>query len=39
MMSNSNESKNNDPFAINEYHCQVAAMIHNKVDSYNNDKG
>lgn len=37
MMSNSNESKDNDPFAINEYHCQVAAMIHNKVDSY--DKG
>lgn len=37
MMSNSNESKNNDQFEINEYHCQVAAMIHNKVDSYDHD--
>lgn len=34
MMSNSNESCNNDPFAINDYHCQVASLIHNKVDSY-----
>ena len=34
MMSNSNESTDNDPFMINDYHCRVAAMIHSKVDSY-----
>lgn len=38
MMSNSNESSNKDPFAINKYHCQIAAMIHNKVDSYLTNK-
>ncbi len=38
MMSNSNESKNNDPFEINDYHCKVAALIHDKVNLYQADK-
>lgn len=32
MMSNSNENEDGDPFKIKEYHCEVAAMIHKKVD-------
>lgn len=38
MMSNSNESSDGNPFAINNYHCKVAAMIHRKVDSFLEDK-
>ena len=34
MMSNSNENTNGDAFSIDEYHCRVASLIHNKVDSY-----
>lgn len=34
MMSNSNESSNKDPFMISDYHCKVASMIHDKVNSY-----
>lgn len=37
MMSNSNENSNGDPFRINDYHCKVAAMIHDKVNSYLNE--
>lgn len=36
MMSNSNENSDADPFRINEYHCNVAALIHKKVDLYFN---
>ena len=32
MMSNSNENPDGNPFKIDEYHCEVAAMIHKKVD-------
>lgn len=32
MMWNSNENANGDPFRINEYRCNVAAIIHSKVD-------
>lgn len=32
MMSNSNENIDGDPFKIDSYHCEVAAMIHEKVD-------
>ena len=38
MMSNSNENIDGDEFKINDYHCQVAAMIHSTVDSYINSK-
>ena len=34
MMSNSNESRDADAFRINEYHCDVAALIHKRVNSY-----
>lgn len=34
MMSNSNENSDADAFRINEYHCDVAALIHKKVNSY-----
>lgn len=34
MMSNSNESPCGDPFEICEYHCEIAAFIHEKVNSY-----
>ena len=34
MMSNSNENSDADAFRINKYHCDVAALIHKKVDSY-----
>lgn len=34
MMSNSNENSDADAFKINEYHCDVAALLHNKVKSY-----
>lgn len=32
MMWNSNENPDGDPFRINEYRCNVAAITHNKVD-------
>lgn len=32
MMWNSNENSDGDPFRINEYRCNVAAITHNKVD-------
>lgn len=38
MMSNSNENSDADAFRINEYHCNVAALIHKKIDSYLDDK-
>ena len=38
MMSNSNENSNADAFKINEYHCDVAALLHNKVKSYLKEK-
>lgn len=34
MMSNSNENADGDAYRISDYHCQVAALIHNKVDEY-----
>ena len=34
MMSNSNENSDADAFKINEYHCEVASLIHKKVRSY-----
>lgn len=34
MMSNSNENSDADAFRINEYHCDVAALLHKKVNSY-----
>lgn len=34
MMSNANENSDGDIFKIEEYHCQVASLIHKKVDSY-----
>lgn len=33
MMSNSNENKDGDAFKINEFHCEVAAMMHSRVES------
>ena len=33
MMWNSNENSDGDPFRINEYRCNVAAITHNKVNS------
>lgn len=33
MMWNSNENSDGDPFRINEHRCNVAAIIHRKVDS------
>lgn len=38
MMSNSNENSDADAFIINEYHCDVAALIHKKIDSYLDNK-
>lgn len=38
MMSNSNENKNGDSFYINDYHCKVSAMIHNRVNEFFNPK-
>ena len=34
MMSNSNESSNADAFEIQKYHCEVAHLIHEKVEHY-----
>ena len=34
MMSNSNENKDGNAFYINDYHCKVSTMIHNKVNLY-----
>lgn len=34
MMWNSNENSDEDPFRINEYRCNVAAIVHRKVDRY-----
>lgn len=39
MMSNSNENADGDPFKINDYHCEVAAMIHEKVNFQRNNRG
>ena len=36
MMSNSNESSNADAFEIQKYHCEVAHLIHEKVEHYRN---
>lgn len=38
MMSNSNENSDADAFRINEYHCDVAALIHKKINTYVDDK-
>lgn len=38
MMSNSNENCDGDAFRINEFHCNVAALIHKKINSYLDDK-
>lgn len=32
MMSNSNESKDEDAFKINDFHCEVAAMMRSRVE-------
>lgn len=34
MMSNSNEDRNGDAFKVNKFHCQVASLLHAKVDSF-----
>lgn len=34
MMSNANENPNGDIFKIEEYHCQVASLIHRKIDGH-----
>ena len=34
MMWNSNENSDGDPFRINEYRCNVAAITHSKVDKF-----
>lgn len=34
MMSNSNENPDGNAFRVNDYHCKVASLIHNKVDLY-----
>lgn len=34
MMSNSNERQDKDAFAIGRFHCQVASLMHERVDSY-----
>lgn len=34
MMCNSNESPDGDPYAINDFHCGVAAMTRRKVNEY-----
>ena len=34
MMSNSNENTDGDAYRIDDYHCKVAALIHEKVDEY-----
>ena len=34
MMSNSNENSNGDAFCINDFHCNVSAMLHKKVDAF-----
>lgn len=36
MMSNSNENADGDAFRINEFHCEVAAMMREKVESVMN---
>lgn len=38
MMSNSNENDDGDAYRISNYHCQVAALIHDKVDEYYRNK-
>lgn len=38
MMSNSNENSDADAFKINEYHCDVAKLIHHKINSYLDNK-
>ncbi|WP_346682029.1 radical SAM protein [Megasphaera stantonii] len=38
MMWNSNENSDGDPFKINEYRCEVAAMLHCKIDTYLQEK-
>ena len=38
MMSNSNENADGDAYRISDYHCQVAALIHDKVDEYYRNK-
>ncbi len=34
MMSNSNENPDGNAFCVNEYHCKVSSIIHNKVKAY-----
>lgn len=34
MMSNSNESRTADSFKIDGFHCQVASLLHKKIDAY-----
>lgn len=34
MMVNANENPNADPFTIDDFRCQVAAMIHRKIKDY-----
>ena len=38
MMSNSNENSDADAFRINKFHCDAAALIHKKINSYLNNK-
>lgn len=34
MMSNSNENPDGNAFEINDFHCDVASLLHTKIDSY-----
>ena len=36
MMSNSNENQDGDAFRVNEFHCNVAKLKHEKLDVYRN---
>lgn len=38
MMSNANENSDGDAFRVNDFHCKVASLIHDKIDSYINLK-
>ena len=34
LMTNANEDINGNMFNINRFHCEVASIIHSKVDAY-----
>lgn len=39
MMNNSNENPTGDPYCINEFHCKVAELKHEKVSKYSKNIG